>query len=241
MFRITRQLIVLSIFLFTLLVPGAAGAAPSEKLFPSFSIVGVVSNGSVTIRTYNFPAGDSFDVLMGYMGTRGLNGYWTTSLASGSGGSFTATFAVPAVLYGQRQIAIRLQSSTGSGFYAYNWFYNNSTGGTGGPGYYPPPGPGVKFFPTFRINAVVRDGSVTVVTRNLPPNDQFVVLMGPMGSRGINGIHVATFNTGSGGTQTLTFPVPAQLFGCYQIAIRMQSNQGSGYFAYNWFYNNSTY
>jgi len=39
---------------------------------------------------------------------------------------------------------------------------------------------------------------------------------------------------------TLTFSIPAQLHGSHQISIRTQ-NQWSGYFSYNWFYNNSTY
>jgi hypothetical protein len=30
-------------------------------------------------------------------------------------------------LSGSFQISIRLQSISGSGFYAYNWFYNNTT------------------------------------------------------------------------------------------------------------------
>jgi hypothetical protein len=37
----------------------------------------------------------------------------------------------------------------------------------------------------------------------------------------------------------VTFDIPASLKGSYQIAVRLQSNTGSGYFAYNWFYNNN--
>jgi hypothetical protein len=65
-----------------------------------------------------------------------------------------------------------------------------------------------------------------------------VVTMGAMGTRGINGIKVKTTDSGKGGTKTLTYDIPSSLRGSYQIAIRMQSPT-SGYFAYNWFYNNT--
>jgi hypothetical protein len=73
---------------------------------------------------------------------------------------------------------------------------------------------------------------------NLPPNDSFIVTMGPMGTQGLGGIQVTTVDTGSGGAKQFTFTVPAALKGSYQIATRMQS-PASGYFAYNWFYNNT--
>jgi hypothetical protein len=82
---------------------------------------------------------------------------------------------------------------------------------------------------------------VTIVTQNLPANDLFQVLMGPMGANGINGFPVTTFNTGTGGSQTLTFSVPPPMVGAPQIAIRLQSISGSGFFAFNWFFNNTTY
>ncbi len=61
------------------------------------------------------------------MGTRGINGIQVDTIKSGNGGSFSATFTIPSALKGYKQIAIRLQSTTGSGYYAYNWFYNNTT------------------------------------------------------------------------------------------------------------------
>jgi hypothetical protein len=237
--RLISTFIALALLL-SFSVPTTAFAAQSQSLIPTFSIIGVATNTSVTIQTYNFPAGDTFKVLMGYMGTRGVNGYRIATIGSGGGGSFTATFNIPAALFGQYQIAIRLQSITGSGYYAYNWFYNNTTGGnTGGPGF--PPGiPGYYCYPTFSIASVVRNQTVTIVTNNLPPSDTFQVMMGPMGTKGINGYFVTTINTGGGGTQTLTFNIPPQLMGSYQISIRLQSISGSGFYAYNWFYNNTT-
>jgi len=63
--------------------------------------------------------------------------------------------------------------------------------------------------------------------------------MGPMGSRGINGVKVGTLNSATGGSITASYSIPAQFSGSYQIAIRTQ-NYSNGYYAYNWFYNNST-
>lgn len=225
------------------LVVMPANSIASASTVPTFSIVAVARDQSVTIQAFNFPANDSFVVTMGLMGTRGVGGVQVATQPSGAGGSFQATYNIPASLHGLRQIAIRLQSPT-SRYFAYNWFYNNTTGVTT-PGPTPTPGPGVTprpgyvGFPTFTITGVVRDTSVTIRTNNLPPNDTFNVTMGLMGTRGVGGVQVATQASGAGGAQTFTYNIPASLHGQRQIAIRMQSPT-SGYFAYNWFYNNTT-
>ena len=203
--------------------------------YPTFSIVSVVRDSSVTIAMYNLPPSDSFRVRMGNMGTRGVNGIIVDSFTTGSGGTKTLTFNVPAALYGNYQIAIRIESKTGSGYYAYNWFYNNTTGGTGNGG-----APGYTGYPTFKIVSVVRNTSVTVKIFNLPSNDEFRVRMGYMGTRGVNGIKVISFGTDDGGDQKHTFAIPGELYGQYRISIRIESKTGSGYYAYNWFYNNTT-
>jgi hypothetical protein len=223
------------ILAFALLIPVGAPATASGKI-PTFSIISVVSDQSVTIETYNFPANDTFDVLMGEMGTKGVKGIKVATTFSGKGGSFRETYTIPAGLHGDYQIAIRLQSTTGSGYFAYNWFLNNTAGGQPGS----KPDAGYKGYPTFSITGVARDQSVTIKTNNLPPNDTFDVLMGPVGTQGIKGTKVASLDSGSGGVQTHTYTIPASLKGLEKIAIRLQSSTGSGYFAYNWFYNNSS-
>jgi hypothetical protein len=106
---------------------GGTGGIPSGYSgFPTFKIVGVVRNQTVTVKTSNLPADDTFNVYMGYMGTRGVNGIKVDRVSSGAGGSQTFTFTIPDGLKGLKQIAIRMQSPT-SGYYAYNWFYNNTT------------------------------------------------------------------------------------------------------------------
>ena len=58
--------------------------------------------------------------------------------------------------------------------------------------------------PTISISSVVTDQTVTIQTYNFPANQNFVVTMGPFGSKGINGIPVATTNSGVGGSFSVT-------------------------------------
>lgn len=223
------------ILLFTSLVGvyPAAAAGTAYSGYPTISIQSVVPDQSVTIVAKNLPAKDSFAVLMNTMGTKGVDGIKVGSFNTGDGSSQTLTYNIPADLVGQSRIAIRIQSTSGSGYYAYNWF-SNTKGGT-----YPPAKPPVSTgqYPTFSIKAVVKNNSVTIVTSNLPAKDTFSVLMNMMGTQGKNGVKVATLDSGSGGAQTLTYNIPSDLHGLKQIAIRLQSTSGSGYYAYNWFYN----
>jgi predicted secreted protein len=91
-------------------------------------------------------------------------------------------------------------------------------------------------YPTFVIKAVDRNDLVTIQTDNLRLNDTYVVTMGMMGTRGVNGIHVATIETTTSGRVTKTFSIPSALKGLHQISVRLQSPT-TGYYAYNWFYN----
>jgi len=237
--------VVISLMLLFVLICGtwspafAAGILPSQKgaqaafVIPTFNITSVDPHNTVTITTYNFPAGDTFTVLMNTIGTRGVGGTAVATVNSGAGGTFTATFTIPAWLHGQGRIAIRLESPT-SGYFSYNWFWNTS-GGIPVTG--PTPAPFVT--PTFSIQSVVANSTVTIKTANFPANDTFIVLMNFMGTRGVGGTQVASIDTGAGGTLTMTFNIPASLAGQQQIAIRLESPT-SGYFSFNWFWNNTT-
>ncbi len=229
-----RCLVILALVL-TLSSPSIARAASNPVKIPTFTILSVVRDQSVKIQTQNFPANDTFDVLMNVMGTQGKNGIKVAVVSSGDGGSFTKTFTIPAQLKGLRQISIRLQSNTGSGYYSYNWFYNNTTSSSTGNGTV-----SSSKIPTFTISAVVRNKSVTIVTKNFPANDNFDVLMNVYGTQGKEGILVDTVASGDGGSFTKTFTIPAELIGLAKISIRLQSNKGTGYYSYNWFFNNTT-
>ncbi len=197
---------------------------------PTFKILSVEEDETVTIKTNNFPEDMDFKVLMGEYGTQGIDGIEIKTINSGSGGSFEKTFDIPDDLKGDYRIAIRLES-TSDVYFAYNWFYNNSTtGSTSSSGY--------TGIPTFNIVSVVQDDQVTIKTNNFPEDMDFTVTMGQYGTAGVSGIVVETTNSGSGGSFEVTYDIPGSLYGNYQIAIRLDS--GIGYYAYNWFYNNST-
>jgi hypothetical protein len=212
------------------IVPAAASMGASITI-PTFSIVSVVTDKTVTIKTNNFPANDTFTVTMGVYGTKGIGGIVVGTTNSGKGGSFVATYNIPSSLAGSSRIAIRLQSPT-SGYYAYNWFYNDTTDEVTTPS-------GYKGYPYFFIESVTRDKSVTIKAHNFPANDKFTVRMGAYGTMGVSGIIVTTTETGAGGSFTATYDIPSSLAGSYRIAIRLESST-SGYYAYNWFYNNTT-
>ena len=209
----------------------------------SFSISNVSKDVNVTIHTYNFPSNVLFKAKMGRQSGNGYEWKDLPDVDSGNGRSFDVVFDIPAEFQGTKQLVVRLIQAKKNGkiFHHDQWF-NNIPGGSGtgdkGINYYPYHY-GYGTIPTIWIVSVARDSSVTIRTANFPPNLDFQVLMGPMGTRGY-GYQVATFNSGSGGSMSLTFSIPAQLYGSPQISIRTQ-NQWSGYHSYNWFYNNTTY
>jgi hypothetical protein len=242
--RLGQYLVVVSLLLIVLaFVPSSLTAqeedvAPAQNI-PTFTIVSVVADESVTIETNNFPANQNFDVRMGPIGTLGIDGTLVTTTPSEEGGTFTATYAIPEHLHGARMIAIRLESP--QGFFAYNWFFNRTVDADEDDpvGIAPRAEPALPTdIPTFTIASVVADESVTIETNNFPANQNFNVRMGPMGTRGIDGTLVTTTPSEEGGTFTATYAIPEHLHGARMIAIRLESPQG--YFAYNWFFNRTT-
>lgn len=213
--------------------PAGGGTENTYTGYPTFMIEAVTKNQDVTIEGTNFPPDDSFVVRMHYYGTAGIGGTIVDTIDTGEGGSITETFTIPAAYHGLWKIAIRMDSPT-SGYYAYNWFYNNTTGEGGGGSTSSYTG-----YPYFYIDAVTRDEAVTIDGYNFPPNDTFNVRMKYYGTYGIGGVIVETIETDEGGALSATFKIPSQLAGEYRIAIRLESSS-SGYYAYNWFYNNTT-
>jgi hypothetical protein len=217
----------------------------NSSVTPFLSILNVVSNGEVTLQTYNFPPETDFIVTMGPMGTKGIGGYVIGTQNSGEGGSFIATYPVPQQLYGSDMISIRLQSTT-SGHYAYDYFTNSdgynasSTGSsiipgtsTTASGWSLAPGT----YPSTSVVGVVKDSTVTIQGTNFTTNDSYTVTMGAMGTQGVGGVVVGSYSTGSSSSFTTTFNIPASLAGQSQIAIRFVSDN-TPYYAYDWFNNN---
>lgn len=242
-----------SALLLVLLVAGSVStvlAAPASFI-PTFTITAVDRNNTVTIVTYNFPAGETFTVSMNYYGTLGVGGVVVGSQNSGTGGSFTATYSIPPAYQGLDRIAIRLQSST-SGYYAYNWFWNfdhpdsGSSAATSTPGPSPTPGPtstpggagspSYGTIPTFTIIGVDRNNTVTISGINFTTNDTYTVFMNYYGTMGVAGLVAGSQDTGSSGSFTATYTIPATFHGLDRIAIRLKSNT-TPYYSYNWFWN----
>jgi hypothetical protein len=234
-----KKLTLILTILIVLTVVAVPAAVKAYSGIPTFSIVSVITDAKVTIQTNNFPANKDFKVLLGVYGTRGVGGTQIATTNSGSGGAFQVTYTIPDAFKGLNRIAIRLEATSG-GYYAYNWFYNNTTPTLGPtPTTGPTPTPGYSGIPTFAIESVVVDSKVTIKTNNFPANYDFKVLMGAYGTRGIGGTLVTTVNSGAGGSFTGTYDIPAALHGAYRIAIRLEATTG-GFFAYNWFYNSTT-
>lgn len=88
--------------------------------------------------------------------------------------------------------------------------------------------------PIITITSVVPGSSVTINATNFPPNRDFNVLMGPIGTRGESGTFVTTVNTGTGAF-TATYTIPDSLKSAKQVAIRLEGE--FGYHSYNWYWN----
>ncbi|PKN85262.1 MAG: hypothetical protein CVU46_11575 [Chloroflexi bacterium HGW-Chloroflexi-8] len=218
--------------------------APSGyKGYPTSAIVSAVKAEDVTIKFINLPKDTDFKVLIGKYGTKGVGGTQVGTFDSAAGGTQTFTYDIPDALINEARLAIRLEATEGTKYYAYDWWWNNSdpsddsasegtssgsTGSTVPSGY--------SGYPYFYITAVVKDTTVTVKTYNLPKDTDFKVLMGKYGTAAVGGTLVATTASGTGGSQTFTYDIPAGLKGLDRIAIRMDSTS-SPYYAYNWFWN----
>jgi hypothetical protein len=151
---------------------------------PTFTPTNIVTDKTITIQTFNFPAGTTFVCRIGEYGTLGVGGVVVGSVDSGNGGSFSATFNIPAEFKGRYRLAIRLDST--SGYFSYNWFYNDQskgTGGTGGTG--GPSNPSYSGIPTFDVTNVTSDDKITVKTNNFPSGQTFTVRMGAYGTLGV--------------------------------------------------------
>ncbi len=100
------------------------GYPPNGKgTIPSVTFVAVVKGDTVEVKGTNFTTKDSYTVYMGKFGTKGVGGIKVGTQSTSSTGTFTATFNIPASLKGETLIAIRFVSS-GTGYFAYDWFKN---------------------------------------------------------------------------------------------------------------------
>ena len=226
-----------------LVVPASAS---QSKLVPITSIISVVQDQSITIRTDYFPANDTYNVFMGLSGTQGIGGILVSKLTTGVGGSILAKFHIPSELQGQQIISIRLESPT-SGYFSYNWFYN-STAAVVVPYYSStsysanvipvvPTWRGIQEgFPRFDITSVSKGGSVSVRLMNMPANINYAVTMKDSRSAYTTWYDVAVFNSGDGGIFNAIWNIPTALQFRPMISIKIY-NKSTKIFIVNLFYN----
>jgi hypothetical protein len=232
-YRILAALAILAIFVAA--APYSAQAASNGV----FNIIAVKQDESVTIRTYNFPASQLLNVRMDVVGNAAVGGIIVTQTNTGAGGSFEETYRIPAELRGKLQLAIRFEND--SGFYAYNWFNNQtagstSTGNNGSTGGTTTPVPVTGRGPNIKFVSVISDQSVTIDANNFPASTYFNVRVGPFYNFWKGSEVVATLNSGEGGNFRFTVNIPRSARGSTWVSVRLDST-GGGYFAYNAFKN----
>jgi len=109
----------------TIAVPTATKFIPPFPVIPgvpTFGVLSVVGDSTVTIMTSEFPAKSEYTVYMGAAGTRGYGGTLLGTFKTENGGQMTLVFNIPATLRGFSPIDIRIEFPDGR--YAYNFFYN---------------------------------------------------------------------------------------------------------------------
>ncbi|MEM5773405.1 MAG: hypothetical protein AAGU05_00280, partial [Anaerolineaceae bacterium] len=250
----SKSLMIVAL-LAAVLLPIAQPVA-AETGIPTFVIIDVVKDTTVTIETSNFPAEETFTVYMGPIGSLGINGIEVATTETGAGGTLELTFDIPEDLKGAEMIAIRLESE--SGYYSYNWFANADPAAADAEAVEETPAPtpeatqapaeteepvvtapAYSGIPSFTITAVDPGKSVTVSAVNFPANVDFNVLMGLYGTWALGGVEAGTANSGDTGAFEATFTIPESMAGESAIAIRMDSSDGY-YYSYNWFFNTAT-
>jgi hypothetical protein len=198
------------------------------------SVVSVVKDTSVTLRTQYFPKGQDFLVRMGKYGTHGLGGDEINTINTGDSGILDVDLAIPPDLQGKSPLDVRFDDVYGQS--SEISFYNVTGGGqapkltpvyldgsstsssTSGSSYY------YSGIPATSLVSVVTNTSVTFYGYNFPTNQNFTATIGPYGTYGVGGVVVGTTNSGSSGIFTATYPIPAQYAGSAQLSIRWQGS-----------------
>jgi len=109
----------------TMTIPTATKFVPNFPVIPgvpTFGIMSVVGDSTVTIMTSEFPAKSQYTVYMGPYGSRGYGGTLLGTFNTDAGGQMTLTFNIPATLKGYSPIDFRIEFPDGR--YTFNFFYN---------------------------------------------------------------------------------------------------------------------
>lgn len=196
--------------------------------------------GSFNIVFDDFTSEGSYSVFIGSNNSSFQNilvGYASNKI----GEKFTKTYQIPGELksYGELKVVVvnAFNGHSGSMAFRYQQGYPSvDPYGYFTTSYLNAATTYVKATPYTSILNVVPDQEVTLQVFNFPADKDFIVTMGPLGTRGVNGFVIGTQNSGEGGSFIVTYPIPSQLYGSDAIAIRLESTS-SAHFAYDYFKN----
>jgi hypothetical protein len=222
--RLTLAVIILSVL--ALAVPQPVSAATM-----SIEVVASKLDESVTVRAKDFPANVKFTVRIDVAGNLGIDGIVVGETNSGSGGTFDTTYRIPAELWGKQTLAIRFESA--SGYFAYNWFNNRTSGNSGSDN----PVPVTSGKPYITFAGIKKNEALTVKAYNFPANQSMKVRVGPFNSFFRDYVVVTYVNTGSTGNFEFTINMPDVAKNVDRVTVRLD---GSGRYAYNAFKNETT-
>jgi LysM repeat protein len=212
-----------------------AGSPSPSTGTPAVSVVSVAEDTSVTIKAQNLPAYQAYVVWFERLsGQSGVAGVKASTLTTSRDGSINATIRIPREMVDRNVLALRLQAVDGSGNLVSNWFSNVTSEDEVGSG---APYGSRSSVPGMSIREIDKNQSVSLEGYRFPARKEVTVWMGKMGTQGLNGVKVDTVKTDKNGSFSETFKIPKELRDKKQIAIRLQSADGSGYYAYNWFNN----
>ena len=223
------MMVLLAMLAFVL--PQPVMAASNQAI----DIVSVKADESVTIRGSDFPANRTWTVRMDKAGNLGLNGIVVAESKIEKGGSFEATYRIPAELKGAKTIAIRMESTTG-GYFVYDWF--NNVSGTTQPTATPTSQPGVPVTgpkPSIRFLAVKANDSVVVEASDFPANTRIKVRVGPFKTFFRDFVVVDYVNSGATSPFKFTIKLPEVVKGVDMVTVRLDTDGGN--YAYNAFKN----
>jgi hypothetical protein len=227
---------------------GAAFKPAAAADESALTILSVVKGENVTIRLSGMPANKEFRVLMGKIGTQAVDGTNVGTGKTGSDGSFSKTFPIPASLARESKIAIRAEATDKTGWYAYNWFTNSTSGSSSGSTSSSGSSSGssgsvstvgnVSSTGNLSIVDVEEDTAVDIQAKNLPANQTFKVWFDWKTNNGaVKGVQSGTVKSDKNGAVVASVKMPAALTDRHDLRIRLQSTNGTNAAASAWFLN----
>ena len=217
------SILIALIMLLVIVVPVQAKPNLSKDLW----VVGVKEDESVTLRFDNYPAHETYYVLMNYNGTLGINGYLSSKLTTNSGGDFYAEFPIPEELMGEEIINFRVVNIDGESDPPFDYFYNEESAFN--PYLYKGTSSSSSSdttynhlengFPTATVVSVNAGSAITVKTVNFPGDVRWAVYMKDGAMAATTWYEVSGFNSISG-TQTMTLSIPSDLKFKDKVAVK---------------------